>query len=53
MVWYAFEDMEGREIHMKKISSMAIINIADAVAPDAELKFIGVCPSEKNLRTND
>jgi len=47
LVWYAFEDMQGGETYVKKIPSMTITDIADAVAPDAEHKIIGVRPGEK------
>lgn len=47
LVWHAFDDMEGGEIYVKKISSMNIMDIAKAVAPDAEFKTIGVRPGEK------
>jgi UDP-N-acetylglucosamine 4,6-dehydratase/5-epimerase len=47
LVWHAFEDMQGGEIYVKKIPSMTITDIADAVAPDAEHKIIGVRPGEK------
>jgi UDP-N-acetylglucosamine 4,6-dehydratase len=47
LVWHAFEDMQGGEIYVKKIPSMTITDIADAVASDAEHKIIGVRPGEK------
>lgn len=47
LVWHAFSDMLGGEIYVKKIPSMNVIDIAKAVAPDAELKFIGIRPGEK------
>lgn len=47
LVWHAFEDMVGGEIYVKKIPSMNIIDIAKAVAPDAEHEIIGVRPGEK------
>ena len=47
LVWHAFEDMVGGEIYVKKIPSMNIMELARAVAPDAELKEIGIRPGEK------
>jgi UDP-N-acetylglucosamine 4,6-dehydratase len=47
LVWHAFNDMRGGEIYVKKIPSMSILDIANAVAPDAEPKNIGVRPGEK------
>jgi UDP-N-acetylglucosamine 4,6-dehydratase len=47
LVWHAFDDMQGGEIYVKKIPSMTIIDIANAVAPDAEHKIIGIRPGEK------
>jgi len=47
LVWHAFDDMEGGEIYVEKIPSMAITDIARAVAPDAYHKIIGVRPGEK------
>ena len=47
LVWHAFEDMVGGEIYVKKIPSMNIMDLASAIAPDAELKEIGIRPGEK------
>lgn len=47
LVWHAFEDMQGGEIYVKKIPSMVITDIADAVMPNAEHKIIGARPGEK------
>lgn len=47
LVWHAFDDMNGGEIYVKKIPSMSILDIANAVAPDAEQKTIGIRPGEK------
>lgn len=47
LVWHAFDDMNGGEIYVKKIPSMTILDIANAVAPDAEQKVIGIRPGEK------
>lgn len=47
LVWHAFEDMVGGEIYVKKIPSMKMTDLAKAVAPDAEIKIIGMRPGEK------
>lgn len=47
LVWHAFEDMIGGEIYVKKIPSMKVIDIARAVAPEAEQKIVGIRPGEK------
>jgi FlaA1/EpsC-like NDP-sugar epimerase len=47
LVWHAFDDMSGGEIYVKKIPSMSILDIANAVAPNAEKKIIGIRPGEK------
>lgn len=47
LVWHAFEDMSGGEIYVKKIPSMSILDIANAIAPDAEKKIVGIRPGEK------
>ena len=47
IVWYAFEDMHGGEIYVKKLPSMTILDIARAVAPTATLTMIGIRPGEK------
>lgn len=46
-VWSAFEDMEGGEIYVKKIPSMNIVEIANAIAPGAKHEVIGIRPGEK------
>jgi UDP-N-acetylglucosamine 4,6-dehydratase len=47
LVWHALDDMEGGEIYVKKIPSMSILDIANAVAPSADHKVIGIRPGEK------
>lgn len=47
LVWHAFEDMAGGEIYVKKIPSMNIVDIANAVSPGAKHKIIGIRPGEK------
>lgn len=43
----ATEKMEGGEVFVPKIPSMKIMDLAQAVAPDAEIKVIGIRPGEK------
>ncbi|BBF86965.1 UDP-N-acetylglucosamine 4,6-dehydratase [Aquitalea magnusonii] len=47
LVWHAFDDMIGGEIYVKKIPSMSITDIAQAVAPAAKHKIVGIRPGEK------
>lgn len=47
LVWHAFNDMVGGEIYVKKIPSMRVTDIAQAVAPEARHEIIGVRPGEK------
>jgi UDP-N-acetylglucosamine 4,6-dehydratase/5-epimerase len=47
LVWFAIQDSSGGEIYIPKIPSMKIIDIAKAVAPEAEISFIGMRPGEK------
>jgi len=47
LVWHAFDDMLGGEIYVKKIPSMVITDIAEAVAPGAKHRIMGIRPGEK------
>ncbi|MBD3231360.1 UDP-N-acetylglucosamine 4,6-dehydratase (inverting) [Candidatus Dependentiae bacterium] len=47
MVLMALEIMQGGELFVKKIPSMKIIDLAQAVAPDIKLNSVGVRPGEK------
>jgi UDP-N-acetylglucosamine 4,6-dehydratase len=47
LVWQAFEDMLGGEVYVRKIPSMNLVDIAHAIAPEAELDIIGIRPGEK------
>ena len=47
LVWEAFDDMKGGEVYVRKIPSMSIMDIANAVNPKAKHKIIGVRPGEK------
>ena len=46
-VWNAFNDMVGGEIYVRKIPSMTITSIAQAVVPGARYEDIGIRPGEK------
>ena len=47
LVWYAFEDMFGGEIYVKKIPSMLVVDIANSIEPKAKQPIIGIRPGEK------
>ena len=47
LVWHAFDDMEGGEVYVKKIPSMKVVDLANAIAPEAKLEFVGIRPGEK------
>ena len=47
LVWEAFNDMEGGEIYVRKIPSMAISDIAEAVGPGKLTEVVGIRPGEK------
>jgi len=47
LVWHAFEDMVGGEVYVKKIPSMKITDVAEAIDPNAKLDIIGIRPGEK------
>ena len=47
LVWHAFDDMVGGEVYVKKIPSMKVIDIAKAIAPEAEQQITGIRPGEK------
>ena len=47
LVWHAFDNMVGGEIYVKTIPSMKVVDIARAVAPEAEHEIIGIRPGEK------
>lgn len=42
-----FKEMRGGEIFVPKIPSMKIVDVAEAIAPDLPLKYIGIRPGEK------
>ena len=43
----SFKRMKGGELFVPKIPSMNIMDLAKAIAPDAELEIIGIRPGEK------
>jgi len=47
LVWHAFEDSLGGEIYVKKIPSIKVVDIAKALAPNAQHAIIGIRPGEK------
>ena len=47
LVWTAFESMTGGEIYVRKIPSMKVVDIAQAIAPDQDITYIGIRPGEK------
>jgi len=47
LVWYAFDDMKGGEIYVKKIPSMKVTDVALAVDSDAKQEEVGIRPGEK------
>jgi UDP-N-acetylglucosamine 4,6-dehydratase len=47
LVVKAFRYMTGGEIFVPKIPSMKMIDFAEAIAPEAEIKEIGIRPGEK------
>ena len=46
-VWFAFEEMQGGEIYVKKIPSIKVTDIAKTIAPKAKFRIIGIQPGEK------
>ena len=47
LVWHAMHDMVGGEIYVKKIPSMNIMDIAEAVSKSAKKTEVGIRPGEK------
>ena len=47
LVWHALADMKGGEIYVKKIPSMKVVDIARAIAPQAQVEITGIRPGEK------
>lgn len=46
-VWNALQDMIGGEIYVKKIPSMKVRDIAQAISPGARFEVVGPRPGEK------
>ena len=47
LVWTAIFEMHGGEIFVKKIPSMKIVDIANAILPEAKINIVGIRPGEK------
>ena len=47
LVILAFEEMFGGELFVPKIPSYRILDVAKAVAPEADVNYIGIRPGEK------
>lgn len=47
LVMYALENHLGGEIFIPKIPSYKILDVAQAIAPDSEIKIVGTRPGEK------
>lgn len=47
MVMYALENAWGGEVFVPKIPSYRILDVANAIAPNCELKITGIRPGEK------
>ena len=47
LVCFALENMEGGETFIPKMPSMKIVDMFDAIAPQAEKEIIGIRPGEK------
>lgn len=43
----SLERMHGGELYVPKIPSMRVVDLAQAMAPDAELQVVGIRPGEK------
>jgi FlaA1/EpsC-like NDP-sugar epimerase len=46
-VWFAFMEMQGGEIFVKKIPSIKVTDIAKTIVPKAKFRIIGIQPGEK------
>lgn len=47
LVLTALATMHGGEVYIPKLPSMKIMDFAKAIAPEAEIRFIGIRPGEK------
>ena len=41
------DQMRGGEVFVPKIPSMRVIDLAEAVAPECEIEYVGIRPGEK------
>ncbi len=46
-VIHRIEQMRGGEVFVPKIPSMNLVDLAKAIAPEAQLEFVGIRPGEK------
>lgn len=51
LVWFAFSDMDGGEIYVKKNPSAKIIDFLRIINKKRKIKFIGIRPGEKMHET--
>jgi UDP-N-acetylglucosamine 4,6-dehydratase (inverting) len=47
MVLWALENAQGGEIFVPKIPSYRIVDVAEAIGPECELRIVGIRPGEK------
>lgn len=47
MVMWAIENAMGGELFVPKIPSYKILDVAEAIAPSAEIEYVGIRPGEK------
>ena len=47
LVWFAFSDMIGGEIYVKKLPSIKVTEIIKSISPEKEIKVVGIRPGEK------
>ena len=47
LVWRAIDDMVGGEIYVKKIPSMKVTDVANAISSKAKQEVVGIRPGEK------
>ena len=47
LVWHALQETEGGEVYVKKVPSVRITDIAQAIDPGAEHRIVGIRPGEK------
>lgn len=47
LVEFALQNMWGGEIFVPKIPSYRVVDVAEAIAPDSRIEFVGIRPGEK------